>query len=66
MVGVFWGAWAERKPEEHAQNMRELFALYEAGRIRPHVDAQFPLEAFDKAFAAIRERRVKGKIVLVP
>ena len=66
VVGVFWGAWAERKPEEHAQNMRELFALYEAGRIRPHVDAQFPLEAFDKAFAAIRERRVKGKIVLVP
>ncbi len=66
VVGVFWGAWAERRPEEHAGNMRELFALYEEGRIRPHVDARFPLEGFQEAFAAIRERRVKGKIVLVP
>ncbi len=66
VVGVFWGAWAERRPDEHAENMRELFALYEQGRIRPHVDARFPLERFQEAFAAIRDRRVKGKVVLVP
>lgn len=66
VVGVFWGAWAERRPDEHAENMRELFAFYEEGRIRPHVDARYPLDRFLEAFAAIRERRVKGKVVLLP
>ena len=46
--------------------MRGLLAWFEAGKIAPHVDAAYP---FDKAAEALRdleERRVKGKVVLVP
>lgn len=64
ILGVFWGAWAGRNPRENAMNMKELFDLYEAGKIVPHISAAYPLEEFAKAFADIMERRVKGKVIL--
>lgn len=64
ILGVFWGAWAGRFPRENAQNMKELFDLYEAGKISPHISASYPLNDFAKAFADIMERRVKGKVIL--
>lgn len=64
ILGVFWGAWAGRFPRENAQNMKELFDLYEAGKISPHISAAYPLNDFAKAFADIMERRVKGKVIL--
>ena len=64
ILGVFWGAWAGRNPRENAQNMKELFDLYEAKKITPHISAAYPLEEFAQAFADIMERRVKGKVIL--
>ncbi len=64
ILGVFWGAWAGRNPRENAQNMKELFDLYEAGKITPHISAAYPLEQFAQAFGDIMERRVKGKVIL--
>jgi NADPH2:quinone reductase len=61
--GVFWGAWAGRNPRENAKNMKALFDFYEAGRIKPLVSGAYPPEEFKKAFDAIMERRVRGKVV---
>lgn len=62
--GVFWGAFAGRDPRTNAQNMKELFDLYEAGKIKPQVYKSYPLEEFKSAFDDIMARKVIGKAVL--
>ena len=64
IVGVFWGAFTKRYPDRHAQQMDELFALYEAGKIRPRISTVLPLEQAAEALRLIEERRATGKIVL--
>ena len=64
--GVFWGAWAGQNPRANAQNLKEIFDFYEAGKIKPQVSASYPLEDYAKAFEDLLERRVKGKVVLTP
>ncbi|TRO95527.1 NADPH:quinone oxidoreductase family protein [Glycocaulis profundi] len=64
ILGVFWGAWAGRNPRENAQNMKELFDLFEAGKIKPRISGAYKLEDFKGAFDDIMGRRVKGKVVL--
>lgn len=44
----------------------ELFALFEAGKLHPLVDARLPLSDFAAALARVQGREVIGKIVLEP
>lgn len=64
IVGVFWGAFTGREPEESARNFAELLRLYEAGKIRPLISHRFPLERAADALNAIVRREVVGKAVL--
>ncbi len=64
IVGVFWGAATMRDPAGHGQNLMELFALYQAGKIRPRITEQFALEDGAKALARLENRQATGKIVL--
>lgn len=64
IVGVFWGAFTKRHPDRHGQQMDELFALYDAGRIRPRIGAIYPLAEAAKALDLIETRQARGKIVL--
>jgi NADPH2:quinone reductase len=64
IVGVFWGAWTARAPHEFAANVRELFALYTAGKVKPRVSARFPLERGAEAIRALGERQALGKVVV--
>jgi len=66
IVGVFWGAFVGRDPEANRRNTRELFDLFEAGRIKPYVSSSYPLERAAEALVEIAERRAKGKIVVIP
>jgi NADPH2:quinone reductase len=66
IVGVQWGAWAFREPEQQAREVAELCAMWTRGAIAPHVDAVFPLEKAAEALRALAERRVRGKVVVVP
>lgn len=66
IVGVAWGAFAMRNPERHARNMTELLGWYESGQIRPHVQKVYSFEEAPRALRAMAERKVMGKIVLVP
>ena len=65
-VGVFWGAWAMRDPAGHHQNMSELFAFFEAGKIKPHVASTFALDDFLAAFGELSGRKAIGKVILTP
>ena len=64
IVGVFWGAAVARDPKAHAQNVKELMALYGEGKIRPHVSERFPLEKAGDAIAHLASRKAMGKVVV--
>jgi NADPH2:quinone reductase len=66
IVGVFWGAFTAREPERNRANLRELMAWYTTGKLRPRVSAVYPFARAAEALREIAERRVKGKVVLVP
>jgi len=46
--------------------MAELFRLYTAGQLAPHVDRTFPFEEAAAAHHYLHDRKAKGKVVLVP
>lgn len=46
--------------------LARLVAMYEAGDIRPHIDATYPFERAAEAHAHLEEGRNMGKIILVP
>lgn len=64
VIGVFWGAFAQRQPHDNAANFRQLFSWYEEGRLRPHISARYSLEDAPKAIQALAERQVIGKLVV--
>jgi NADPH2:quinone reductase len=64
IVGVFWGASVARDPKGHAQNVKELMALYAEGKIKPHVSERFPLAKAGDAIAHLASRKAMGKVVV--
>ncbi|MCG6873533.1 MAG: NADPH:quinone oxidoreductase family protein [Betaproteobacteria bacterium] len=66
VVGLQWADYRERDPEWVQRVQTELYALYEAGKLKPHVSARYPLEKFADALARFVERGVQGKMILTP
>jgi NADPH2:quinone reductase len=64
ICGVFWGAHFERSPERHAANMRDLFAYFESGAVRPVISERFPLERGGEAISRLARREAVGKLVV--
>jgi NADPH:quinone reductase len=58
--------YKSKAPEDVARCFAELFALYEAGRLKPFVMATYPLERFPDGLRRIQDRTVRRKIVLTP
>ena len=44
--------------------MKELFNLYQAGKIKPQISATFPLSQGGNALEALESRSVLGKVVV--
>ena len=65
VLGLHWGLYPERRPKLVEQCTQELFQLYQAGRIRPLVSRQQPLEEAAIALAAVASRQTVGKVVLL-
>jgi NADPH:quinone reductase len=64
--GVYIGRLLRHAPDVVAACTRELIELWGAGKIRPLVGAEFPLEAAEEAHALVESRRSVGKVVLLP
>jgi NADPH2:quinone reductase len=58
--------YRKRKPEQMAECLREVFALYEAGRIKPAPTATYPLAQVQDALREISDRKVRGRVVVTP
>jgi NADPH2:quinone reductase len=66
VVGVDWGAWTLRAGDEHRVLLGELLEMVGDGRLHPPVPAERPLTDAGRVMAELIDRRVSGKIVLVP
>jgi NADPH:quinone reductase len=66
IVGVFWGSFTNRDPKRNQQHLQELLNWYVTGKIKPLISATYPLERAADALNDMMNRRVKGKVVLVP
>lgn len=64
VVGVFWGTFTVMEPEVHKQNVAELRALFDEGKLNPVVTDRFELEDYTRAFACLSERRARGKVII--
>jgi NADPH2:quinone reductase len=64
VLGVDRGQYREREPGWMRRAQDEIFQLSLDGRIRMPVQARFPLERFIGAFDVIRNRAVRGKVIL--
>ena len=64
VCGVFWGAFVANEPVVHQQNLAELMALYETGKLRPEVSQVYPLDRAAEGITALAERRALGKVVV--
>lgn len=66
IVGVFWGSFVGRQPEDHRRNVAELMEWWRDGRFTPYVSATYPLERAAEALRDVDARRVIGKVVVTP
>lgn len=66
IVGVFWGGRIKQEPQENVADLEALFELLQEGRLHPHVSATYPLERGAEAIRALMDRRVSGKVVILP
>jgi NADPH:quinone reductase len=66
VVGVDWGAWTLRDPSGSRALLAELMDLAGSGRLHPVEPTPYPLDQVVTALTDLAERRVAGKVVLVP
>lgn len=64
VVGVFWGAFAQRQPQDNAANFRQLFAWHAEGKIKPLVSKTYPLAEAGSAIEQLAQRKAVGKLVV--
>jgi NADPH2:quinone reductase len=64
VIGLQFSDYRDREPEKCRHVRQQLFDLYSAGRMKPHVMATYPLERYMEALAMVRDRKVIGKVVL--
>ena len=66
LMGVFWGSFAEREPVRNGANVARVLSLVADGTLEPHLDRVIPFDRAAEALGRLAERRVLGKVVLVP
>jgi NADPH2:quinone reductase len=65
IVGVFWGDFMRREPENSARGMAELARWYAEGKIKPAIDQRLPMRELPAAYARMATRQVQGKVLMV-
>ncbi|AYC34761.1 NADPH:quinone oxidoreductase family protein [Pseudomonas cavernae] len=64
LVGVFWGAFAARQPQDNAANFQQLFQWHAEGKLKPLVSQTFPLANAADAINHLGQRKAVGKVVV--
>jgi NADPH2:quinone reductase len=66
VVGVDWGAWTFRDHEGYRALLGELMTMVGEAKLHPPIPQERPLVDAAKAMEDLIERRVTGKVVLIP
>src|SRR3989344_1212421 len=64
VVGVFWGSFAQRQPQDNAANFQQLFAWHAEGKLKPLVSQPFPPAQAAEAINTLGQRKAVGKVVV--
>jgi NADPH2:quinone reductase len=64
VIGLQISDYRKRMPGQMAVCFGEIFALYEAGKIKPAPTTVLPIADYATALGDIRDRRAHGRIVL--
>lgn len=64
VVGVFWGSFAQRQPQDNAANFQQLFSWYAEGKLKPLVSQVYPLDNAAQAINDLGQRKAVGKVVV--
>jgi len=64
IVGVFFGAFAQKNPMGLMELLGQLMQFFQANQLQPHIQQTFPLEEAPKALEMMMERKVMGKLVV--
>ncbi|MBK7129959.1 MAG: zinc-binding dehydrogenase [Crocinitomicaceae bacterium] len=65
LMGVNMIRIADQKPEVLATCLHEVYKLYEAGKIKPHVGARFAFTEIAEAHTFLESRKSIGKVVVM-
>lgn len=65
-IGMPWVTYRDFAPARVHAAQREMFELVLGGKLDPRIMARYPLAEYRKALADIAERRVTGRVVLLP
>lgn len=63
IVGVFWGRFSMEEPALNAQNIADLWQMFADGKLKPIINDVFPIEEYEAGYAAMMERRARGKVI---
>ncbi|NVK37533.1 MAG: NADPH:quinone oxidoreductase family protein [Gammaproteobacteria bacterium] len=66
ILGVFWGSFVQKQPQDYMANQVELFTWYQKGYLKPHIHKAYPIDEVHAALNDVLQRKVAGKVILVP
>jgi NADPH2:quinone reductase len=66
LVGVFWGDYVRREPARWTEDFNEMMVHIASRRLLPLISRTYPLDQTQQALIDMSERKVMGKIVIVP
>ena len=66
VMGVRAGEYGRQFPEKGRENLAAIWALAEAGLVKPRVDHEYPLSDWREAFESLANRKVVGKTIICP
>lgn len=66
IVGVFWGDFARREPQNNAAAFAQMVGWIGEGKLKPYVSKRYRLDETAQALKDMASRRVTGKIVIEP
>lgn len=62
--GLYWGGYSSLDPQARQNSLSKLFAMFEAGQLRPVIGETLPLERVKEGFELLENRRSVGKIII--
>jgi NADPH2:quinone reductase len=66
VIGVRAGEYGRQFPDRGRENQEAIWKLAEDGKVKPRVDAEYPLSEWRAAFDSLADRKVIGKTIVRP